>query len=30
MKGVRSVFKGFRLMSKFMKPILRALSKSKF
>ncbi|OFD89591.1 hypothetical protein BWGOE13_38190 [Bacillus mycoides] len=30
MKVVRSIFKGFRLMGLIVKPILKALSKSKF
>ncbi|EJR37003.1 hypothetical protein IIG_01122 [Bacillus cereus VD048] len=30
MKVVRSVFKGFRLIGLIVKPILKALSKSKF
>ncbi len=30
MKVVRSMFKGFRLMGLIVKPILKALSKSKF
>ncbi|EOP60945.1 hypothetical protein IKQ_06176 [Bacillus cereus VDM053] len=30
MKVVRSIFKGFRLMSRIISPILKALSKSKF
>ncbi len=30
MKVVRSIFNGFRILSKIMKPILKALSKSKF
>lgn len=30
MKVVRSIFNGFRIMSKIMSPILKALSKSKF
>ncbi len=30
MKVVRSIFKGFRLMGLIVKPVLKALSKSKF
>ncbi|CDN36842.1 unnamed protein product [Bacillus thuringiensis DB27] len=30
MKVVRSIFSGFRLLSKIINPILKALSKSKF
>ncbi|MFK4293736.1 hypothetical protein ABH947_004874 [Bacillus sp. RC206] len=30
MKVVRSIFNGFRILSKIFKPILKALSKSKF
>ncbi|SME31124.1 hypothetical protein BACERE00185_04126 [Bacillus mobilis] len=30
MKVIRSIFNGFRIMSKIMNPILKALSKSKF
>ncbi|SCM00321.1 Uncharacterized protein BCB44BAC_03297 [Bacillus cytotoxicus] len=30
MKIVRSIFKGFRLIGLIVKPILKALSKSKF
>ncbi|CUB44277.1 hypothetical protein ACVWY7_001836 [Bacillus sp. TE9106W] len=30
MKVVRSIFKGFRLISLIVKPVLKALSKSKF
>lgn len=30
MKVVRSVFKGFRLLGLIVKPVLKALSKSKF
>ncbi len=30
MKGVRSIFKAFRLVSLIVKPVLKALSKSKF
>ncbi len=29
MKVIRSIFNGFRIMSKIMNPILKALSKSK-
>lgn len=30
MKVIQSIFKGFRLLSKIISPILKALSKSKF
>ncbi len=30
MKVVRSIFKGFRLVGLIVKPVLKALSKSKF
>ncbi len=30
MKAVRSIFKGFRLLGLIVKPVLKALSKSKF
>lgn len=30
MKVVRSIFKGFRLIGLIIKPVLKALSKSKF
>ena len=30
MKGVRSIFKTFRLVGLIVKPVLKALSKSKF
>lgn len=30
MKAVRSIFKGFRLLGVIVKPVLKALSKSKF